>query len=239
MIGGFIVSGETAKKVVLRALGPSLADAGVEGVMADPTLELYNSTGELIEQNDNWTAPLPEYVVASGLQPTKPTESLIAATLSPGSYTAVLRGVGGSSGVALFELYDLDPTSSRIANISTRGEVGTGDEAMIGGFILGGSEPSTVMVRAIGPSLAASGVSGTLRDPVLELRGSDGSLLFENDNWRSTQEQEIIDSTIPPSDDLESAIIVTLPPGTYTALVRGAGNSTGVALVEVYNLQSD
>jgi hypothetical protein len=239
MIGGFIISGDTAKKVVLRALGPSLADAGVKGILADPMLTLYDSAGHLIKQNDNWVAPLPGYVVASGLQPTKPAESLIAATLAPGSYTAVLRGVGGSSGVALCELYDLDPASSRIMNMSTRGKVGIGDEAMIGGFILGGSGPSKVIVRAIGPSLAASGVSGALSDPVLELRDSDGSLLFENDDWRSSQEQEILDSTIPPSNDKESAIVATLPPGSYTELVRGADNSTGVALVEVYNLESN
>ena len=239
MIGGFIISGDKDKEVVLRALGPSLADSGVKDVLADPFLELYDSNGQLIRQNDNWTAPLPGDVVASGLQPLKPAESLIAATLPPGSYTAVLRGVGGSSGVALFELYDLEPANSRIINISTRGDVGVGDEAMIAGFILGGSEPSKVMIRAIGPSLGASGVSGALPDPVLELRGSDGSLLLGNDNWRSSQEQEILDSTIPPSSDKESAIVATLPPGTYTALVRGAGDSTGVALVEVYNLESN
>jgi hypothetical protein len=239
MIGGFIITGDAAKKVVLRALGPSLADAGVKGVLADPVLELYDSTGALIKQNDNWTSPLPEYVVAAGLTPKYPSESLIAATLPPGSYTAVLRGADSTTGVALCELYDLDPASSRISNLSTRGEAGSGDEAMIGGFIIGGTESTEILVRAIGPSLTALGVSGALLDPVLELRGSDGSLLFENDDWRSDQEQQILDSTIPPSSDKESAIVATLPPGNYTALVHGAGDSTGVALVEVYNLQSN
>ncbi len=236
MIGGFIVTGDAAKRVVLRAIGPSLADAGVTGVLANPILELYDSGGALRAQNDNWVSPLPDYVVASGLTPTRPAESLIAATLPPGRYTAVVRGANGSTGVALFELYDLDPGSSRITNISTRAEVGTTDDAMIGGFIVGGTAPSKVLIRALGPSLRAAGLAGTLPDPTLELRDREGSLIFQNDNWRSTQEQQIIDSTIAPLDDRESAIIATLSPGAYTAIARGAGDSTGVALVEVYSL---
>jgi len=237
MIGGFIVQGSTGKRIVLRALGPSLADLGVKNTLADPILELYDSTGTLIKQNDNWGS-LPPDVVASGLTPKDPAESLIAATLSPGSYTAVLRGANGCTGVALCELYDLDPTSSRISNISTRGVAGAGDSAMIGGFIIGGSEPTKVLVRAIGPSLTAFGISGALRDPVLELRNSDGSLLFQNDNWRSDQKQQIIDTTIPPTDDRESAIVATLVPGGYTAVVHDAANLAGVALVEIYDLDN-
>lgn len=107
---------------------------------------------------------------------------------------------------------------------------------MIGGFIIGGDAPTKVIVRAIGPSLAAFGVTGVLGDPTMELHDSSGSLIFSNDNWRSDQEQEIIDTTIPPTDDKESAIVATLPPGAYTAIVRGANGTTGVALVEVYAL---
>ena len=239
LIGGFIITGKVAKSVVLRALGPSLADLGVTGVLADPTLELYDSAGTLMQQNDNWASPLPANVVAAGLTPTSPVESLIVATLPPGSYTAVLHGAGGSTGVGLFELYDLDPANSRVSNLSTRGQAGSGDQTMIGGFIIGGTQPTEILLRALGPSLTALGVSGALQDPVLELRGSDGSLIAENDNWRDTQEQQIIATTIPPSNDKESAIIATLAPGNYTALVHGAGTSSGIALVEMYDLTSN
>ena len=235
MIGGFIISGDADKDIVIRALGPSLADYGVSRVLADPVLELYDATGTQIAQNDNWTS-LPPDTVPPDLQPSNSTESVIATTLPPGSYTAVLRGANDSSGNALCELYDLTPGKSTVSNISTRGMVGSGDDVMIGGFIVGGSEPTKVLIRAIGPSLSAFGIPGALQDPILELHNGDGSLIFENDNWRHDQEQQILDSTIPPSDDREAAIVVTLPPGNYTALVRGTANSTGVALVEVYNL---
>jgi hypothetical protein len=170
------------------------------------------------------------------LAPTDPAESLISTTLPPGNYTAVLRGTDGATGVALFELYDIDPTHSRISNISTRGVVEAGDGAMIAGFIIGGSEPTKVIVRAIGPSLSASGVAGALLDPFLELHNADGSLIYSNDNWRTEQEQQILNSTIPPANEKEAAIVATLVPGNYTATVRGVGDTTGVALVEVYNL---
>ena len=135
-------------------------------------------------------------------------------------------------------MYDLEPTTAAVRNISTRGQVGSGDDVMIGGFILGGSEPTKVLVRAIGPSLRAFGISGALPDPVLELRNSDGSLLFENDDWATDQKQQILDSTLPPADDRESAIVATLAPGNYTAVVRDATNSAGVALIEIYDLQN-
>jgi dienelactone hydrolase len=239
LIGGFIITGNVAKTLVLRALGPSLADAGVPGVLADPTLALYDSSGALLQQNDNWTFPLPSYVVAAGLTPKDPAESLIATTLPPGSYTAVLQGTGGFTGIGLVELYDLDPANSRLSDLSSRGHVATGDQAMIGGFIIGGTQPTEILVRALGPSLTALGISGALPDPLLELHGSDGSLIADNDNWRDTQEAEIIATGIPPSDDKESAILNTLAPGNYTAIVRGVNNTTGVALVEVYNLTSN
>jgi hypothetical protein len=235
MIGGFIVEGDSNKDVVFRALGPSLANLGVPQVLADPTLEVYDSTGTLISQNDNWTT-LPSGTVPAGLKPSNPAEAVIVASLAPGSYTAVLRSADGTEGDALLELYDLAPGNSTVRNISTRGEVGTGDDVMIGGFIIGGTTPAKIMVRAIGPSLAAFGVSGVLPDPVLELHDKDGSLIYQNDNWRAEQAQQIIDTTIPPSDESESAIIATLAPGAYTAIVHDAGTAQGVALVEVYML---
>jgi len=236
MIGGFIVSGVKTKQVVVRAIGPSLAETGVTGFLADPELELYDSTGGLVEQNDNAT-DIPEEIVAAGLAPKDPAESLIATQLLPGAYTAVVRGADGGTGIALCEIFDLTPSSSRVSNISTRGQVAGGQSVMIGGFILGGGVPTKVIVRAIGPSLTPLGVLGALQDPMLELHDSVGSLIFSNDNWRSDQEDQIIASTIPPSDDKESAIVATLPPGAYTAVVRSSDDTSGVALVEVYNLE--
>jgi hypothetical protein len=235
MIGGFIIVGNKPKKIIIRAIGPSLVRAGVAGAMADPLLKLHNSKGGLIASNDDWISRRQE-VLATGVAPTDTREAAIVATLPPGHYTAVVESKTGVPGVALFELYDLDAASSRLANISTRGKVGTGENVVIGGFIIGGDQPTKVIVRALGPSLAKSGVPNALKDPVLELRGATGSLIFANDNWRSAQQQQIIASTIPPDDNREAAIIATLKPGPYTAVVRGTGNSTGVALVEVYNL---
>ena len=235
MVGGFIVTGDKAKRVVLRALGPSLTKAGVVGALSDPVLALYDSGGILVASNDNWilSGGLP-----TDLVPANAAESLLPAILPPGSYTGVLTGAGTATGNALFELYDLEPAASRIVNVSTRGEAGIGDNVIIGGVIIGGPEPVKVIARALGPSLTSAGVSGALQDPVLELHDNNGALLFVNDNWRSTQEQEIIATMIPPPDDKESAIVATLSPGNYTALVHGAGSTTGVALVEVYDLEN-
>lgn len=219
----------------MRALGPSLAPLGVLHPLGDPVLTLYNSAGTLIGQNDNWTS-LPASTVPVELQPSNPAESVIVTTLVPGNYTAVLSGVGGTIGNALYELYDLQPGNSSVRNISTRGQVGTDGDVMIGGFIIGGTAPAKVIIRAIGPSLVPFGLTGALADPILELHNQDGSLLYQNDNWRGEQAQQIIDSTVPPSDERESAIVASLPPGVYTAIVRGADNSTGIALVEVYAL---
>ena len=235
MIGGFIISGTSSKSIVIRALGPSLSNVGVKRALTDPSLQLYNSTGALIAKNDNWTT-LPSGAIPPELEPANPKEAVIAANLPPGSYTAVLGSVDGSVGNALCELYALAPGDSSVLNISTRGEAGTGDDVMIGGFIVDGTDSTQVIIRAIGPSLATAGVDGALLDPILELHSADGSLIFENDNWRSDQEQQIIDTSIPPISDQESAIVATLTPGAYTAIVRGAGNTTGVALVEVYSL---
>ncbi|MEO6871665.1 MAG: alpha/beta hydrolase [Chthoniobacterales bacterium] len=235
MIGGFIITGSSPKRVAIRGLGPSLAQAGVVGALVDPALEIYDESNHLVAKNDNWTY-LPDDIIADGLTPKDSAEAVVAATLAPGSYTAVLSGVGNSEGVALLELYDLDPTHSILSNISTRGQVVSNTDPMIGGFIVNGAEPMKVLVRAIGPSLGAQGVASALADPYLELRNSDGSLLFANDNWRSTQEKQVIDTTIPPTDDHESAIVATLAPGNYTAVVRDSHDGGGIALVEVYAL---
>jgi YVTN family beta-propeller protein len=235
LIGGFIINGQAPKQLVLRGLGPSLP---VAGNLADPVLQLYDSSGAMMGQNDNWNAHRAE-VIATGIAPANERDAAIVATLQPGSYTAVLRGVANSTGVALVELYDLAPVNSRIANISTRGKVETGDNVMIGGFILGGDQATTVVVRAIGPALAQFGVSGVLGDPMLEVHDGNGALLAEDDDWRRYQEAQLIQTGLAPTDDREAAMLLVLQPGAYTAIVRGKNDTAGVGLVEVYNLDAN
>jgi acetyl esterase/lipase len=234
-IGGFIISGDVAKTVALRAIGPSLATAGVTDALADPVLELYDATGRLIAQNDNCSS-LPQGLIPPALRPGSGLESFISLTLSPGSYTAVVRSATGGSGIALFELYDLDSSRSRLTNISTRSNVSSGPDVMIGGFIIGGDQPTQVVLRAIGPSLVPKGIPNALPDPVLELYDADGSLIFANNNWQDSQSQQISATGLAPEDPRESAILATLSPGSYTAMVHGGTAGGGVALVEVYNL---
>ena len=246
LIGGFILSGTEPKQVLIRAVGPSLETLGVNGALADPTLELHDITGALIGQNDNWRTTQTGGVItedqflaihATGIPPGNDAESAIIATLEPGAYTAVIAGANSSTGIGLAEVYDLGPApaSAKLANISTRGLVQTGDNVMIGGFIIG-NQSSQVLVRGIGPSLTALGVNGAPADPLLELRDINGALIASNDNWRTDQEAEIEATTIPPNDDMESAILRSLAPGAYTIILRGVGDTTGVGLVEAYNL---
>lgn len=235
MIGGFIITGAEPKNVLLRGLGPSLGQAGVSNALGDPVLEVYNQAGALIARNDNWTS-LPPDLASRGFAPRSALESVVVATLPTGSYTAVLSGANATTGTALLEIYDLSPPTSMLSNISTRGEVASTADPMIGGFIINGTDPAKVLVRALGPSLRPLGVEGALADPTLELRNSDGSLIFANDNWRTTQEAQIRATSIPPNDDREAAIIATLPPGSYTAIVNDSGAGSGIALVEVYHL---
>ncbi len=234
LIGGFIVTGTQQKRIIVRAIGPSLPLAGA---LADPVLELRNSSGGLILSNDNWRVGGQEAeIIATTIPPSNDLESAIVATLPANSsaYTAIMRGVNNGTGIGVVEVYDLDRTvDSKLANISTRGFVQTGDNVLIGGLILLGQNQLKVIVRALGPSLP---VPGALGDPTLELRDGNGALLAANDNWRCTQEAEIIATTIPPSNDLESAIVRDLAPGPYTAIVRGVNNATGVAVVEAYGL---
>ncbi len=235
MIGGFIVDGIVAKKVALRAIGPSLAAAGVSGAMADPVLQIVDSGGAVVTSNDSWNIP-GEELDAYGLAPSDAREAALITTLEPGAYSAIVSGQGNGSGVALFELYDLDIATGRVANISTRSRVETGDNVMIGGFILGGVTGRPVIIRAIGPSLAFAGIADALLNPQLDLYDSNGTLVASNDNWRSDQEAAIIESGLVPSDDRESALLSTLNPGAYSAVIRGATSGTGVALFEVYAL---
>jgi hypothetical protein len=237
IIGGFIVSGPAGseKKVILRGIGPSLSKQGIQGALSDPVLQLYKGP-TLLETNDNWTSN-EAAVKATGLQPTNALESAIVTTLAPGAYTVILSGKNNGTGIGLVEVYDLAPDSKALlANISTRCDVETGDNVLIGGFILEGAEPSQILVRAIGPSLTKEGVHGALADPILDLYDANGAVIT-NDDWRGTQEAAIIATGVAPTNDKESAILATLPPGNYTAIVSGKNNGTGVALVEVYNIQ--
>ena len=238
MIGGFMVRGKVPKRVIVRALGPSLAEAGVANTLADPTLTLH-SFGNQLASNDDWKSSQQAEIDATGVAPGDGREAAIVATLQPGAYTAVVEGKDAATGVGLVEVYDLETgADSKLVNISTRGVVGTGSDVMIGGFILGkenGAAP--VIVRAMGPSLAAAGVSGVLSDPMLELRDGNGELVRSNNNWKESQQAEVQDSGAPPGNDVESAIVATIPPGPYTAIVAGNGGATGVALVELYTLK--
>lgn len=240
MIGGFIITGNAEKTVAVRAIGPSL-EKNLFGALADPILEVHASDGSLLRQNDNWKddpAQAAE-LIANQIAPSHDLESAMILTLAPGTYTAMVRGKSGGSGVGLVEVYDLSPDAdSELANISTRGLVESAENVLIGGFILGGSNGNTkVLVRTIGPSLATIGVRNALSDPILELRDENGALLLANDNWKDQQQSEIEQTGIPPNDSSESAILADLPPGAYTAIVAGKGGANGVALIEVYNLR--
>jgi len=239
LIGGFIISGTDSKEVIVRGLGPSLTVNGVPlpDPLADPAIDLYQGA-TLIMSNNNWKDSQEAEIEATGIPPTDDLEAAIVATLAPGSYTAILRGNDGGTGNGLVEVYDLDTTvKSTLANTSTRGLVQTGDNVLIGGFIVGDGETDTVVIRAIGPSLADQEVADPLQDPTLDLYNSDGAVIMSNDNWRDSQETLLQSSGLTPTNDFESAIITSLAAGEYTAIVRGKNDTTGVALVEIFNLQ--
>ncbi len=243
-IGGFIVTGGVPKHVLLRAIGPSLVPSGVLDALADPVLELHGPGGFVTITNDNWRDdPAQEaLIIASGIAPTNNLESAIDATLTPGAYTAVVRGKNNTSGVALVEVYDLSQAvPAQLANMSTRALVNFGDSIVIAGFVLGHNTGNDqIIVRGIGPSLSAMGVPNALADPVLELRDGNGALLISNDNWQDNAPQaaQIIAAGLAPTNILESGIAAALPPGAYTALLAGLNNGIGVGLVEVYDLGS-
>jgi len=255
MIGGFIVQGTGRKSVIIRAIGPELTQFGINGALANPRLELHNGTGALIGTNDDWQTTIIGGIINSnqvsaiqnsGHAPTEARESAIIADLLPGNYTAIVRGVNNTTGVALVEVYDLNPAaSSSLGNISTRSFVQTGEHVMIGGFIVQGTGRQRVIIRAIGPELTQFGINDALANPTLELHNGAGALIASNNDWQTTiirgiingsQVSEIQNSGHAPTEASESAIIADLPPGNYTAIVRGVNNTNGVALVEVYDL---
>ena len=240
LIAGFIMRGAASKRLVVRALGPS---TGLGGAVDNPTLELHDASGATLATNDNWgDAANKQEVTDFGFAPGSPNESVILTTVpsntSGASYTAVMRGANNTTGLGVVEVYDLDSgPGSTLLNIATRGQVGTDPNALIGGFIMGGTEPKQILVRAIGPSLTAFGVSNALADPILELRDLNGALIESNDNWMdSPQKPQIQASGLAPSDLKESAVLRTLAAGAYTAIVRGVSNGTGVGMVQIYQL---
>jgi predicted outer membrane repeat protein len=240
MIGGFIIGGTGNKMVLLRAKGPSLSDPsiGLANTLPDPTLSLFSGATR-IGFNDNWADASNAQSIDPSLRPTNGLESAILVSLSPGAYTAIVSGANGATGIGLVEVFDIDEgAQSKLSNISTRGLVGTGDGVMIGGFIVNGPNSDKVVVRAIGPSLANPpfNLTNVLQNPALALFDVNGNRFAFNDDWRSDQQADIIATGLQPANDAESAIVITLLPGNYTAIVSGVGSTTGLALVEVYGL---
>jgi Matrixin len=243
LIGGFIIQGSAPATVILRAIGYSLTAVGLTNAISDPIITVYNSAGAVVATNDDWfTSANAETISSFHLDPPNSLESALFLTLNPGSYTAIVQGFSdgispAATGVGLFELYDLHTTSGRAGNLSTRGQVQGGDNVMIGGFIIGGSQSKQVVVRAIGPSLSSAGIANPLADPFLELHDANGNIIQSNDDWQSGPDAQTIASKgLAPTNAKESALLATLNPGSFTAIVRGVNGAIGLALVELYDL---
>lgn len=232
LIAGFIIQGSGDKRVIIRGIGPSLP---ISNRLLDPELALFDSNGQLLVSNDDWMQnPNRQEIVDTGIPPPDEKEAALLVSLAPSFYTAIVRGNGQTSGIGLVEVYDLDRSGpAALANISTRGLVQIGNDVMIAGMIITGTQSADVVIRAIGPSLP---LENKLTDPYLELFDSNGTGVFANDNWRDAQAEYIEATGVAPSDNLESAMRLPLVPGNYTAVVRGNGAGSGVAVVEVYKL---
>jgi hypothetical protein len=238
-VGGFIITGSGPKHLIIRAIGPSLTRYGIVDVLVDPVLELHGPGAFATITNDNWRDTQEAQIAATGLPPTNDFESAIVATLVPGAYTAVVKGRNTTSGVALIEVYDLNQdATSRLANLSTRAFVSTGNDIVIAGFVLSdGNGSDRIVVRGLGPSLSGFGLSPLLANPTLELRNGNGSLVLTNNDWQDNPAQaaELTAAGLAPTNNLEAAIAATLPPDLYTALLAGLSNGTGIGIVEIYD----
>jgi hypothetical protein len=238
-IGGFIITGTTPKQVVIRGIGPTLVQSGIAGALADPVLELHGPAGFVTVANDNWRDTQEQQILSAGLAPISSLEPAIWATLSPGAYTAILRGANGTSGTALVEVYELDQgAGSKLGNLSTRAFVDIDTNILIAGIIVSnGGASDQVVVRGIGPSLAPA-VPNALANPTLELRNNNGVLIVSNNDWQDNPTQAALISAagLAPTNTREAAILAILPPGRYTAMMFGANNGTGNGMVEVYDL---
>jgi hypothetical protein len=242
MIGGFIITGNAPKKVAIRGMGPVLGGFGITDFLADPFLELRSSSGALLQSNDNWKDTQQAEIEGIGLAPNDNREAVIVTTLTPGSYTALLTGKAGTSGVGVVEVYDVNPgVASQLANISTRGFVQGGNNVLIAGFILGGNNTANdrLAIRGLGPSLSQFGLNPVVADPTLELHDSNGATLITNDDWESdsVSAANLILFNLAPSNPKESAIFTSLPAGAFTAIIAGKNGGTGIAIVEIYNLK--
>ena len=237
LIAGFVISGNQAKKVIVRALGPTLSTRGVSGALADPTITIINSSNVVVASNDNWRDTQQSEIAASGFAPPNDLESATIVTLAPGSYTAVVTGKNDGTGIGLVDLYQLDASTSIFQNLSTRGLVGTGNNVLIGGLIIGNGEPPVIVLRAVGPTLSSFGITQPLQDPTLELRDANGALIAFDDDWNDNTPTAVKATLLKPTDNRESAIVASLAAGNYTAIVRGKNGTTGVALVEAYRLR--
>jgi len=237
-IGGFIMQGSNSKRVLLRGIGPSLQASGIANALQDPVLELHDSSGT-VTTNDNWRSSQQTEIQQTGIAPTDDRESAIIATLPPGNSTAILKGAGNTTGIGVVEIYDLQPDVGQLGNLAVRANVQTGDNILIAGVIVNAGEARRVLCRGIGPELKSHGVPTALDDTTLELHDANGVLIGNNDNWKdASNASEITATGIAPTIDSESAILQTLGPGHYTAIVRGVNNTTGIGLAEVYKLDN-
>ena len=237
MIGGFIIQGTVTKKVIVRAIGPSLGAFGVTGALSNPMLELHDSSGAMVATNDDWRDIQEQEISATGLAPSDNLEAAIVADLAPGSYTAIVTGAAGGTGVGLVEVYDLEPTVGKLGNISTRAHIGAGDDVMIGGFIIQGPQSQKNVIRAVGPSLASAGVSGAISNPLLELYNSNGDLLQSNDDFNSNRDAGVIRSYgLGLVNGFEAGLFFGGAPGNFTVIMRGVNGATGIGLIEVYGV---
>jgi hypothetical protein len=238
LIGGFVLGGNTPKSIVVRARGPSLTAAGVPGALSNPVLQLFQGP-TMIDSNDNWQShPNQANLQTSGFAPSENLEAAIFTTIGPGPFSAIVTGAGGGTGVGIIEVFEVPGgEEKRLINISTRGQVLTGADVMIAGFVIQGQAPQTVVVRARGPSLAAAGVPGVLANPRMQLF-SGATEIGNNDNWQTNANAaQIQASGFAPDDPNECALLVTLAPGAYSAVISGVNSSTGVAIVEVFGLE--
>lgn len=256
LIVGFVTAGPGNKRLLLRAVGPTLAAFGVTGTLADPVMRIYNSAGALVYTNDDWAQAndVPGIGTANerlgAFQLTGGSADAAGIlTFAPGAYSAVITGktVNGvdTTGVALAEIYEYDTTSGRLVNLSSRGFVSPGASVMIPAFVTNApanSTPKKLLVRGIGPTLTSFGVTGALANPTLSIVDSSGKTVATNDDWESspnlaelrTATTQLAFPLSPGSKD--AALLVALPPGAYTCLVSGANNTSGTALVEVYEI---
>ena len=253
MISGFAIDGTEPKQVLIRAAGPSLASFGLTGTLAAPALTLYDSASRPVASNTGWSSATNAAAIATaaarvGAFPfaAQSADSAILVTLNPGFYTAQITGANGTTGLSLVEVYDADPlnnTGSRATSISTRGIAGPGQNRMIAGFVIGGASARRVMIRAVGPTLSAYGLSGTLAEPQIELYNGSGRLQLSAGAWSLQPDADEIRSAAQttrafalPEGSKDAVLLATLLPGIWTVQVSGAGDATGLALVEVYAL---